>query len=100
MKLIQNKNAMYIDNSIISEKKLNATEILISSFKHGIQGFFIVFTLIIFAKFLAVSVNSIKDFSLGINDFILCFWAFMILSFIAFAGRYKRIKKQASSNSY
>lgn len=100
MKLIHNKNEMYIDNGIISEKKINATEILLSAFKHGIQGFFIVFTLIIFSKLLALSANSLKVFSLGINDFILCFWAFIILSFSAFAGRYKKIKKQASSNSY
>ena len=65
---------------------------IFSSIKSGLIGFSIVFLLIVFTKLLSISTDSSKLFSLGINDLVLSLWGFIIMSFIVFASKNKRLK--------
>ena len=64
------------------------------SIKSGIIGFGIVAAFIILTKILAFAVNSAKNFNFDLNDLILSFWGFIILSFIVFAAENKNENKR------
>ncbi len=64
------------------------------SIKGGIVGFGIIASLIILTKLLSFTVNSTKNISFDLNDFILSFWGFLILSFIVFAAENKNENKR------
>lgn len=64
-----------------------------TSIKGGIIGFVIIAALIILTKLLSLSVSSAKNFTFDLNDFIISFWGFIILSFIVFTAENKSEKK-------
>ncbi len=91
MRNSQREEAKFV---LFSEKVLDnniATPIsgIYAALKSGVAGFLIVFSLIILTKLLSLSVNNIEIFSLDLNDFILSFWGFIILSFVVFISSNK-----------
>ena len=79
------------ENSLENLKTTSFSGIL-ESFKSGIIGFLVVIILIASTKFLSSSINPHKYFDLGINDLVLSFWGFIIISFVVFAGKNKDFK--------
>jgi hypothetical protein len=59
---------------------------IFSSIKVGIAAFCIILALVCITKLIAFSINSTNGFDLGIVDFIISFWGFIIFSFIIFVN--------------
>ena len=63
-----------------------------SSFKSGLLGFVVIFGLIIISKVLLFVTNPAKNIIININDYIFSSWGFLIVSFIVFTVKNRRIK--------
>jgi len=57
---------------------------ILTSLKSGVVGFIIFFILLLGAKLLSYSTNGM--FTIELNDFIISFWGFLIISFSVFVG--------------
>lgn len=65
--------------------KLSIFESILISIKSGINGALILFGLQILGKLLSIFTIPGKDFYVTINDIIISFWGFLIVSFIVSA---------------
>lgn len=94
MKSFQKEELFVTISKEDSLKNLRTTSFscIIESIKSGIMGFLVVIILIASTKFLSSSINPHKYFNLGINDLVLSFWGFIIISFVVFAGKNKDFK--------
>jgi hypothetical protein len=73
-------------NAIKSEtNKLSIFESILISIKSGINDALILFGLLILGKLLSIFTIPGKDFYVTINDIIISFWGFLIVSFIVSA---------------
>ena len=61
---------------------LGIFESILISIKSGINGFLILFGLIVLGKLLSIFTIPGKDFYITFNDIIISFWGFLIVSFI------------------
>jgi len=78
--------------NVVKSDVIGPISVISSSLKTGLVGFTVVFCLILFTKALSISLNAIEHFSLGINDFILSFWGFIVLSFVVFGSKFKNYR--------
>jgi hypothetical protein len=75
-----------------NETNTNKLSIFLSiliSIKSGINGAMILFGLLVSAKLLSFFTTSGKDFNITVNDLIISFWGFAIVSFIVLAELFK-----------
>lgn len=84
---------IYFDQKTAKSETYKPLNGIYISLKGGIVGFAIIATLIILTKLLSLSVNSAKSFNFDINDLVMSFWGFIILSFIIFAKENKNEEK-------
>lgn len=84
---ILDSNQQYLNKSGKADENLFADFLL--SFKGGIGGFIIVFSLIILTKLIALSIQEANIFAIESTDFIISFWGFIIVSFIQFSHHFK-----------
>lgn len=80
----KNISPYYGNESINDENKSTQITGIFSSIKSGIIGFVVFFLLLLGAKILSYSTSG--NFTIGLNDIVISFWGFLIVSFSVFVG--------------
>lgn len=84
------KNSLLKSSTTESDTtKLSIFESILISIKAGINGALILFALLVSTKLLSFFASSDKIFYISVNDLVISFWGFAIVSFIVLAGLFK-----------
>jgi hypothetical protein len=82
MEKMKKNNPINLITNETDTYKPSTLESILVSIKSGINGGLILFGLLVLAKLLSIFIIPGKDFYISINDLIISFWGFLIVSFV------------------